>query len=105
MNYYDNNISDSDDEENIVCMEEENVDKLSSICLIHFIIKILYDSDYISTINEYLFHIVSLIIILYYLSVYIYMNIIEMKKTIIIMYVTMRCIAHFINLYDLTHKC
>ena len=101
MNYYDNNISDSDDEENIVCMEEEHVDKLSSLCLIHFIIKILYDSDYISTINEYLFRIVSLITILYYLSVYIYMDIIEIKKTIIIMYVTMS----FINMYDLTHKC
>lgn len=101
MNYYNNNISDSDDEEDIVCIEDEHIDQISFICLIHFTLKTFLYSDYISTINEYLFCIVPLIAILYYLSIYIYMDIIEMKKTIIIMYVTMS----FINLYDLTHQC
>ena len=102
MNYYNNNISDSDDEDTIVYMEDEHIDQISFLCLIHCMVKTFYYSDYISIIiNEYLFRMFFLIPILYYLSIYIYMDSIDMKKTVIIMYVTIS----FINLYDLSHQC
>ena len=63
MNYYNNNISDSDDEDTIVYMEDEHIDRISFLCLIHFMVKTFYYSDYISIIiNEYLFRMFFLIL-------------------------------------------
>ena len=90
MNYYNGNISDSDDEEDIVYQEDENIEKMMVMCFIHFSLKYFNNPTYIYNItNNYITSVLFLIPILFIVSKYLYMDFIDFKKTIIIMYISL----------------